>query len=223
MCGRFSLTASAQTIVDVFGIEDLPDYVPCYNIAPTTQILGIRMENGQRVARPFRWGLIPFWAKDIKIGYKLLNARSETVHQKPSFKAAFSQRRILVVTDGFYEWQRDGKEKKAYYFQSPTKQPFAIAGLWERWFDLDGTEIQSATLLTTAANETMQPFHHRMPVLLPPERWDAWIDANTPGLRLGPEFLAPAPNETLIPTRVSTYVNNVRNQGPECIEPLKID
>jgi len=221
MCGRFSLTASADTIIDVFGIESLPDYLPRYNIAPTTQIWGIRVENGQRTARTFRWGLIPFWARDIKIGVKLLNARSETVHQKPSFKAAFTQRRLLIPADGFFEWVRDGKEKKAHYFRTDDHTPFALAGLWERWFDLDGTEIQSATILTTSANDTLTPFHHRMPVILPPDQWNNWLDVKQTGVSLGPEVLQPAPEDLLQPIRVSNYVNNVRNQGPECLTPVQ--
>ena len=130
MCGRFSLTASADIIADVFGIEGLIDIVPRYNIAPSTPLLCIGMRDGKRVSRLLKWGLIPFWAEDPKIAYKLINARSETAASKPSFRAAFTARRVLIVADGFYEWQREGKTRLPFHIRRPNREVFAMAGLW---------------------------------------------------------------------------------------------
>jgi putative SOS response-associated peptidase YedK len=218
MCGRFTLTASAETLAEVFGMIRFPVFSPEYNIAPTRMIWGVVFQDGQRTARQFKWGLVPFWADDPKIGVRMFNARSETAHKKPSFKNALNKRRLLIPTTGFFEWERVGSQKHPRYFQADKGQPFAIAGLWERWFDLDGTELQSTTLLTTEANDTVRPFHHRMPVILPASRWEQWLDPTLSNARLPNDLFAPAPNDVLHIHRVSQTVNNVRNQGPECIE-----
>lgn len=219
MCGRYSLSVPAETLVDVFGIDRLPDYLPRYNIAPSTQVLGIREVKGDRAAHTFRWGLIPSWAEDTTRAAKLMNARSETAHKKPSFKAAFEQRRLLIPVSGFFEWLRDGTQKVPFHFQAQQHKVFAFGGLWERWFDLEGTPIDSTTILTTAANSMMQPYHHRMPVIVPHAHWGEWLDPKIRHTQLNPTILEPAPNDFLHATQVVPYVNKVANQGPECLTP----
>ena len=219
MCGRYCLSAPAETIVEVFGIDRLPEYLPRYNIAPTTPILGIRAQNELRSASTFRWGLIPFWADNPKGTAPLINARSETAHTKPSFKAALQHRRLLLPVSGFFEWVRDGAQKTPFYFQPNHGELFAFGGLWERWFDLDGTEVQSATILTTAANTMMQPYHHRMPVIVPEAHWAEWLDPKIKHTQLNPTIMEPAPDPFLRATQVTAHVNRVANQGPECVHP----
>ena len=219
MCGRYCLTAPAETIVEVFGSDRLPDYLPRYNIAPSTPILGIREVAGHRSAHFFRWGLIPSWAENATNAAKRMNARSETAHQKPSFQAAMQQRRLLIPATGFYEWVRDGAQKTPFYFQANASEVVALGGLWERWVDRDGTEILSATILTTAANALMHPYHHRMPVIVPQEHWGEWLDPKIRHSQLNPTILEPAAETVLHVTQVSPYVNKVANQGPDCVMP----
>ncbi|HEY9656670.1 MAG TPA: SOS response-associated peptidase, partial [Crinalium sp.] len=177
MCGRFSLTQSANALAETFQLETLPEWTPRYNVAPTQAVLAIAAAPAHsRQVRLFRWGLVPSWAKDLTIGAKLINARAETVAEKPSFRVAFKQRRCLILADGFYEWHRiDRKTKQPYYFQLADRQPFAFAGLWERWQG-DDTVVETCTILTTQANELLQPIHDRMPVILAPEEYDRWLD-----------------------------------------------
>src|SRR5688572_28225869 len=155
MCGRFALTAPASTIAEIFQVDVLPDVLPRYNIAPTTEVACVvQNAEGQRELQSFRWGLIPMWAKDRKIAYQTINARSETITSKPAFRSAFKRRRLLIVTDGFYEWQRkDKKNKIPHLFQMADGRPFGIAGVWERWIDpADGQEVRSCSIVTTSAN-----------------------------------------------------------------------
>lgn len=220
MCGRFALTAPASTITEIFQIDVLPDVLPRYNVAPTTQVAVVVEGDEGRELQSFRWGLIPFWAKDKKIGYRMLNARSETVSKKPAFRAAFKRRRLLILADGFYEWHREGKKKLPHLIQLADGKPFAMAGLWERWVDPETEEeVRSCTIVTTGPNELMEPIHNRMPVILPPEHWDTWLDPEVQDPALLQEMLVPYPADGMRERRVSTTVNNVRNQGPQCQEP----
>jgi putative SOS response-associated peptidase YedK len=178
MCGRFTQFHSAPAIAQVFELLDVPELTPHYNIAPTQAIAAVVQpaSNPQRELRFFRWGLLPSWSKDPTIGARLINARSETVAEKPSFRAAFKYRRCLIPADGFYEWQRQERKKQPFYFHLQDHRPFAFAGLWEHWQSPDGSEIETCTILTTTANELLEPIHDRMPVILPAENYTIWLD-----------------------------------------------
>jgi len=173
MCGRFTLRSSPASIAQVFGLVDVPDLLPLFNIAPTQPVAVVRQRANDRVKELvfLRWGLIPAWADDPSIGNRLANARSETVATKPSFRSAFRSRRCLVVADGFYEWQKTNGHKQPYFVGLQSDRPFGLAGLWERWEKGD-EPVESCTILTTDANELMQPIHERMPVILPPDQYD---------------------------------------------------
>lgn len=222
MCGRFTLIAPGETIADHFGLPEAPQLAPRYNIAPTQPIAAVRVSESskQRELTYFHWGLIPRWAKDPSMGSRMINARSETAAEKPSFRAAFKYRRCLVPADGFYEWQKLNGTKQPVRIQTQNGDPFAIAGLWEHWQSPDGSEIESCTLLTTNPNELLAQVHNRMPVILAPEDYDLWLD---PGAQHPAEIqhlLKPYPADEMTFYPVSTYVNNPRNEDPRCIEPL---
>lgn len=222
MCGRFTLIAPGETIADQFGLPEAPQIAPRYNIAPTQPIAAVRVSESskQRELTYFHWGLIPRWAKEPSIGSRMINARSETAAEKPSFRAAFKYRRCLVPADGFYEWQKLNGTKQPVRIQTKNGDPFAIAGLWEHWQGPDGSEIESCTLLTTTPNELLAQVHNRMPVILAPDDYDLWLD---PGAQHPAEIqplLKPYPADEMTFYPVSTYVNNPRNEDPRCIEPL---
>jgi putative SOS response-associated peptidase YedK len=167
-----------------------------------------------------RWGLVPFWAEDPKIGYRLINARAETAATKPSFRSAFKSRRCLVVADGYYEWQKlDAKMKQPFYIHMKAGKLFAFAGLWDRWTPPAGEAVESCTILTTDANELNRPIHDRMPVIVDPADFGTWLTP-TEGPDVLQELIRPYPSESMEAHPISTYVNNPRNQGPECIKPL---
>ncbi|MGI9248698.1 MAG: SOS response-associated peptidase, partial [Woeseiaceae bacterium] len=174
MCGRFAFYSPSEATAALFGVATSLEVVPRYNIAPTQYIAAIRDDsNQQRELVMLRWGLVPFWAKDPSIGNRMINARAETVAEKPSYRAAFRHRRCIVLADGFYEWRRQDDTKTPYYISLASGEPFALAGLWENWRDKKSDEsLQTTTLITTAANEFMQPLHHRMPVVLQPQAVD---------------------------------------------------
>lgn len=221
MCGRFALTAPASTIAEVFQVDVLPDVLPRYNVAPTTEVLCVVHDDGKRALQSFRWGLIPFWAKDRKIAYQTINARAESVAKKPAFRSAFKRRRLLIVADGFYEWERtDKKNKIPHLFQLAGGRPFAIAGVWERWTDpTTGEEVRSCSIVTTTANTLMEPVHDRMPVILPPEAWDTWLDPAVQDPAKLQELLQPFPSDLMQERRVSKKVGDVKNKGPEVQGP----
>jgi putative SOS response-associated peptidase YedK len=227
MCGRFALMTPTEMLVKLFdvpetAVESLPPSVPRYNIAPTQPVAAIRLnENGERDFTFFHWGLIPSWSKDIQIGSRMINARSETVTEKPSFRNAFKRRRCLIPADGFYEWQKqaDGKQPMFIRPSEGAERPFALAGLWEFWSDPDGGTIQSCTILTTAPNELMAAIHNRMPVIVEPEDFDLWLNPE-PDPEQGLHLLRPYPAEKMMAYPVSTVVNNPRNDVPECVQPI---
>jgi putative SOS response-associated peptidase YedK len=171
MCGRFALCTNPIALAKQFQTENLLDLQPSYNVAPSQTIPIIRNEQGHRLFALARWGLIPSWAKDIKIGYNTINARADTVAEKPSFRSAFQHRRCLIPADGYFEWQEiaGSKTKQPWYISLKNQEPMAFAGLWERWQGSDSSEIESCTIIVTSGNELMQPIHDRMPVILPPE------------------------------------------------------
>src|SRR5579859_1832017 len=179
MCGRFTLRASPAAVQEAFQLDEEPRIEPRYNIAPTQHVFAVRSEQGKPEPVFFRWGLIPSWAKDPKIAYTLINARSETAAEKPSFRAAFKARRCLIPADGFYEWLKEGKAKKPMRFTLRDEQLFAFAGLWERWMSPQGPAVQTFTILTTGSNELIRPLHERMPVILDPVRYLDWLNPAT--------------------------------------------
>ena len=227
MCGRFALTAPASDIAEIFQVDVLPEVLPRYNIAPTTQVACVvEDEAGDRKVEMFRWGLIPSWSKDKKIGNRTFNARGETAASKPSFRAAFKRRRLLVLADGFYEWQRIGKGKNAqkipHLIQLAEGRPFGMAGLYETWTDPEtNEEVRSCTIVTTEGNDLMKPIHDRMPVILPEDRWDLWLDAKMQEKEVLQELLVPYPADQMQERPVSSSVGNVRNKGPEVQEPYE--
>lgn len=221
MCGRYTLRAPASELAEVFGLFDLPELEPRYNIAPTQVVPVVRWDadRGQRVLVKLKWGLIPSWSKDPKMGYSMTNARAETVAEKPSFRQAFVRRRCLIVADGFYEWRQEPLPKQPFFIHRPDDRPMAFAGLWERW-QRNGLDIESCTIIVTEANATMEPIHDRMPVILPPESWGIWLDPDFEDRRSLQSLLVPDPTEQLELLPVSTVVNNARNETPECVKPI---
>ena len=200
------------------------EYRPRYNIAPTQPVLVVSVdpENGNRRAESMRWGLVPFWAKDLKIGYRMINAVAETAAGKPAFRAAFKKRRCLILADGFFEWRKEGKEKIPTYIFQKSKTPFAFAGLWETWRSPEGEQVRSCTILTTTPNELIQPIHNRMPVILSQETEALWLDPMTEEAETLTPLLIPSPAEVLTSIVVSGYVNSAKNSGPECVQPVEV-
>ncbi len=247
MCGRFVSASPPDEIANYFGTESAEQQLEeSYNVAPTNEVYIVRAHEQHRHLTAATWGLVPFWAKDAKIGSRMINARSETAPSKPAFRRAFSKRRCLIPADGFYEWAAPTddvvEQTKAAFkaagtkYVKPKKQPFYIyrtdgeplvfAGLWERWYqkDADGNDIpdaeplESCTILTCAANDTMAPVHDRMPVMVPPSAWDNWLDpdADTEHMK---SLLVPAPDSLLTMHAITTMVNSVRNKGSELVAP----
>lgn len=219
MCGRFTLKTPAAMLKEMFGVGDLPGFGIRYNVAPTQPAATVRMRDDGREWLPMRWGLVPAWAKDPSIGSRLINARAETVEQKPAFRDAWSRRRCLVPADGFYEWERiPGGRKQPWYLTLADERPFAFAGLWERW--KDGSDwLLSFTILTTTPNAAVKPIHDRMPVILEPEAFAPWLDPETPASALR-EFTVPIAAEQMRARPVSALVNAPANDDPRCVEPV---
>jgi putative SOS response-associated peptidase YedK len=222
MCGRFTLNTPAQIIAKFFKLAEVPDIKSRYNIAPTQAVATVTIapKKMQRQLQFMRWGLIPSWAKDAKIGNWMINARSETVAEKPAFRSAIKYRRCLIVADGFYEWQQQGKTKQPYYFQMADSQPFAFAGLWEKWESPEGEKIASCSIITTAANETVGPVHDRMPVILPDSTWEQWLDPAINNSQQVLPLLKPYDPTAMKASAVSAIVNNPKIESPECIQAI---
>jgi putative SOS response-associated peptidase YedK len=220
MCGRFAQKSPARKISKQFKVEEVPPLVERYNVAPTQTVLAVREAPDGREATLLKWGLVPRWAKDPSIGNRLINARSETVTEKPSFREAFTRRRCLVPMEGFYEWARRGERKRPFYFHMRDGEPFAVAGLWETW-EGDGELLETCTLLTTEANELLAPYHDRMPVILRPEDYDLWLDAEVRGTEVLLPLLRPYPREVMTAYAVSPVVNNPSHDSPRCVEPAR--
>ncbi|BCX81072.1 hypothetical protein MIT9_P0650 [Methylomarinovum caldicuralii] len=217
MCGRFFLTASGEEIRRTFATVNTIDWQPRYNIAPSQPIPQVRRDAPGRLAELARWGLIPFWAKDAQIGQRLINARAENLHERPAFRAALRRRRCLIPASGFYEWARSGRRKQPYAVVPRDGRLIAFAGLWEDWRNPETEEtVRSCVIITTDANETLKPLHHRMPVVLEPEHWNTWLDPSHPA----PQTLLRPCRDTLLRTYpVSTYVNNPHHDDPRCLAP----
>ncbi len=222
MCGRFTRSQSIPAIAEEFGVEEVScDLGPSYNIAPTQKV-AVVITDGVKQLVPVRWGLVPSWAKDLSVGNRMINARAETITEKASYRNAFKKRRCLVVADGFYEWQGQGVAKRPVYIRLKSGKPFGFAGLYEVWKSPEGEEVKTCAIITTDANELMKPIHDRMPVIIPSELQDEWLDPKTadPSHLLG--LLKPSPSEGMEAYPVSKLVNSPRNNSPECIKRLKL-
>jgi putative SOS response-associated peptidase YedK len=236
VCGRFVSSSSPERIAEYFGaVSDVESLGENYNVAPTNDIYAVVMgADGVPHVRAFHWGLIPVWAKDRKIGAKMINARAETLGEKPAYKGIFKKTRCLVPMDGFYEWAPgtpDGPRtakglpaKRPMYAHRPDGEPLAVAGLWSAWRDKaagkDSPWLHSATIVTTDANGTMAPIHDRMPVILPRSAWATWLDPSVDDVELLGSLLVPAPDDLLVIDEVSRDVNDVRNKGPHLVDPV---
>jgi putative SOS response-associated peptidase YedK len=221
MCGRYTLTASAEDLARQFDlVGPLPELEPTYNVAPSRDVAAVVAGGGERRLETFRWGLVPAWSKDPSRG--IINARSETAHEKPSFRAAFRQRRLLVPADGYYEWRKDGSGggKTPFYFRMGDGSPFAFAGLWESWRPKGGgEELRTLALLTTAPNALGAEIHDRMPVILPPDAYDLWLNPDLRDPETLRDLLRPYPEELMEAYPVSRRVNSPRSEGPALVEP----
>jgi len=227
MCGRFALAADRADLQDAFPeFALLEQLAPRYNIAPTQPVLVIP-NDGTGKADFFVWGLIPSWAKDPSIGTRLINARAETLAEKPSFRAAYRYRRCLILADGFFEWQAPttivsqagSKVKIPHYIRLKSGRPFAFAGLWEDWHAPDGSQVKSAAIITTQPNELMARLHNRMPVILPPDAYAHWLEPEPRQPADLQRLLVPYPAEAMSAYPVSTLVNSPANDRPECLAP----
>jgi putative SOS response-associated peptidase YedK len=218
MCGRFAQRSDPKRLAGEFKVSEAPDVEARYNIAPTQEILGVVDAGDGREMKFFKWGLIPSWAKDTSMGARLINARSETVEEKPAFREAFKKRRCIIPADGFYEWQRTEGKKQPFFFQMMDKSPFGFAGLWERWQGVGGQVIESCTILTTEANEVLSPVHDRMPVILHSGDYELWLGEDVRKRELLKDLLRPYPAEEMTSHRVSTAINSPHNQGAGLIE-----
>jgi putative SOS response-associated peptidase YedK len=220
MCGRFVVRSSPEEIRRLLGYEDTPNFPPRYNIAPTQPIAVVRLERGRRRFSLMRWGLIPSWVKDPKRFSLLINARVEAITEKASYKAAMRRRRCLIPADGFYEWQKTARAKRPYYIHPRHGGPMAFAGLWETWMDATGGEIDTAAIVTCPANDMLAPIHDRMPAIVPPERYAAWLDADQVPAEEAVALLGPAPEDLLVAYEISTRVNDHRNEGADLIDAI---
>ncbi len=224
MCGRYVLTSAPETLKRLFKFIELPNFAPRYNIAPTQEAPVVRQRRdppGERTLQALRWGLIPAWAEDPKAGPPLINARAETVAEKPAFRGAFRRRRCLVPADGYYQWREGDASKQPYLVTRRDGAPFALAGIWERWGPRDdpAAAIDSFTIVTTAANDFLAPFHHRMPVVLGEESFAGWLDPDAATESVG-ALLAPAPNALLRAYPLDRAANSARADGPELLVPV---
>ncbi|HSM50694.1 MAG TPA: SOS response-associated peptidase [Thermoanaerobaculia bacterium] len=221
MCGRYTLSAPGDVVAESFGLAQAPVLVPRFNIAPSQEVPIVRAApTGPRHELALvRWGLVPSWAREAAIGNRLINARAETVTEKPAFRDSFRRRRCLVVADGFYEWQTGGRRKQPWHFRRPDGTPIALAGLWARWPDPAGGDLETCAILTTEANEVVAPVHGRMPVLLDRAGAEVWLHGGAESARLA-SLLAPAPSGALVGYPVSPAVNDPRHDAPDCVLPL---
>lgn len=227
MCGRYTLTSSGEDLALAFDLSELPLVVPRYNMAPTQEAAVVRVlePGGPRRLDPLKWGLIPFWAKEAAIGNKMINARAESVAEKPSYKSSFKSKRCLVAADGFYEWKKEGKVKQPFLIRREDRKPFAFAGLWSNWRNPEqgGQTVQTFTILTTSANDLMRPLHDRMPVILDRENFDLWLDPKVQDPEALQKLLVPHAVEGFHAFPVSRVVNNPVNEVVDCIAPLVVD
>lgn len=218
MCGRYTVTASPEALRKHFGYEEEPNFPPRFNVAPAQPIPIVRLVDGKRQFALVRWGLLPSWVKDPRSFALLFNARGESVLEKPAFRAAMKRRRCLIPATGFYEWQTDGDRKRPFYIRAKSGGLLAFAGLWETWTGPNGEELETAAIVTTRANNTLAPIHERMPVIVPPEAFDLWLNCDDVDAKTAETLITPAPDDLLEAYEISTAVNRTANDGPEIIK-----
>lgn len=235
MCARFTLKSSSDVVGKLFDLDDLPEIEPRYNIAPTQELLAIVATNGKREATTFRWGLIPSWMDDATVGQRMINARGETVAEKPSYRGPFKKRRCLIVADGFYEWTdpleeglfagvtSTGKPKRQpHWIGMKDRGPFAFAGIWELNQKTELGPVETCAIITTDPNSLLEPMHDRMPVILAKEDWDFWLDPANDRVETLQQLIRPFPSELMDTYLVSTRVNSPREQGADLIDPIAV-
>jgi len=224
MCGRFVQNSPLQIIQQIFNTDKvLFEVIPNYNVAPTQKILAIINQDNENKLEKLHWGLVPFWANDISMGSRMINARAETVSQKPGFRNAFRKRRCVIPADGFYEWKGEKGHKQPYYITVPSGKPFAFAGLWETWVDKENDEesvYKSCTIITTTASEPLSSIHHRMPAILDPEFHEKWLNEKIQNPKNLEIILRDGLIYDMIYYSVSKSVNSVKNNDPNCIKPI---
>ncbi|RZB35960.1 MAG: hypothetical protein SRB2_02625 [Desulfobacteraceae bacterium Eth-SRB2] len=224
MCGRFVQNSPLQIIQRIFNTDKvLFEVIPNYNVAPTQKILAIINQDNENKLEKLHWGLVPFWANDISMGSRMINARAETVSQKPGFRNAFRKRRCVIPADGFYEWKGEKGDKHPFYITVPSGKPFAFAGLWETWTDKENDEesvYKSCTIITTAASEPLSSIHHRMPAILDPEFYEKWLNEKMQNPKNLEIILRDGLIHDMIYYPVSKLVNSVKNNDPNCIKPF---
>jgi putative SOS response-associated peptidase YedK len=220
MCGRYMVISSPEAFRRLFGYLEQPNFPPRYNMAPTQPIPVVRVVEGRRQFALVRWGLIPPWVKDPRKFTLLINARAESVNDKPAFRYPMRRRRCLVPADGFYEWQNEGRLKRPYCVRPKDRGPIAFAGLWETWIGPNGEEVETAAIITTNASRDLAALHDRMPVVVPPDAFDFWLDCRNVGATMASTLLAPAAEGTFDAYPVSPAVNRAENDEPALIEPV---
>jgi putative SOS response-associated peptidase YedK len=221
MCGRYALITNPEAIRALFRYPERPNFPPRFNIVPTQPIPIVRLFEGERQFALVRWGLIPGWVKDPRSFSLLFNARGESVLERPAFQAAMRYRRCLVPFDGFYEWKHSGRRRQPYYIHARDGGPLAFAGLWESWMGPNGEEMETAAIITTSANDQLAPLHDRMPVILPAEAFDLWLDYRNVDAETATRLITPAREDLLEIHPVSDAVNRAENDVPELIEPVE--
>jgi putative SOS response-associated peptidase YedK len=219
MCGRYAVTSAPEAIRTLFGYAEQPDFPPRYNVAPTQPIAIVRMVDGRRQFALVRWGLLPSWVQDPKNFSLLINARGESVMDKPAFKAAMKYRRCLVPANGFYDWKASATRRQPYYVRAKSRQPLAFAGLRETWTGPNGEELETAAIVTTRANRALADIHDRMPVIVPPDAFDLWLNCNAVDAETAGTLIAPAPEDLLEAYEVSSAVNRTANDHAQLVEP----
>lgn len=227
MCGRYTLTSSGDELALLFDLSEIPSLPPRYNMAPTQEAAVVRVTapGAPRHLDLLRWGLVPYWADDPKIGNRMINARSEGVADKPAYRSSFRKQRCLIPTDGFYEWKKEGKLKQPYHIRRKDRRPFAFAGLWSRWRPKEGgaEPLDTFTILTTGSNELIRPLHDRMPVILDSASFDLWLDPAVDDRGRLLELLLPYDGSVMETVPVSRTVNSPAYDGPDCVAPLVAD
>ncbi|MCC6888233.1 MAG: SOS response-associated peptidase [Hyphomicrobiales bacterium] len=221
MCGRYLITSTPEAMRRLFRYPEQPNFPPRYNVAPTQPIPIVRLHEGRRQFALVRWGLIPAWVKDPKTFSLLLQARSDSVLDKPSFRNAMKRRRCLIPADGFYEWNEAARPHRPFVVRPKQGGPIALAGLWESWMGPNGEELETAAVITTDANRTLQPIHHRMPAVIAPEAFDLWLDCANVDARTAAALLVPAPEDLFEAYEISPAVNRVINDYPGLLEPVR--
>jgi putative SOS response-associated peptidase YedK len=222
MCGRYLITSSPEAIRRLFRYREQPNFPPRYNVAPTQPIPIVRLDEGERQFALVRWGLLPSWVKDPRTFSLLINARGESLNDKPAFRNAMKRRRCLVPADGFYEWKEEGGRKRPHVVRPKDGGPIAFAGLWECWTGPNGEEMETAAIVTCVANRSLGAIHARMPVVVPPEAFDFWLDCANVDATTAAALIAPAREGILEAYEISTAVNRTANDGPKLIEPLAV-